>query len=963
MSLSHKPMTTFLEEVAADLYQRYGRDVSRLRILFPSRRAQLFFTDALSRQTDAPIWQPQFETIDRIMTSITGLEHGERVRLITELYNVYREFHPEEKFDKFYFWGEMLLADFDSIDKYMIDADILFSNISELKQIESDLSYITDRQWEVINRFWSVLNDDKSPSEHKKRFLKIWQSLCPIYHRFKARLRELGIAYGGMIQREAVERIAESDFVLDDGNVGYVIAGFNALSTCEKRLFDFLSKNRQTDFYWDYDNYYLNEQQEAGLFLRENRVRYPQRELFISQVDNFTVREKSLTAVATASNVLQCKYVNHLLREMIENGVPMDKRTAIVLTDENLLQPLLYSMPEGVELNVTMGLPLRQTVAYSLVERLIELQNRRRESSNGVWFHNTDVLGLLAHPYLNNLFADEAKRISAEVLKRQQVYVSREELTATPLLEKLFKPIAEWSAMSDYLLDIIAEASRSATMNDDALRREAQYLAVVAENVMQLRNSLDQCSVEITQAIYASLLRRHLQTVRIPFEGEPLQGVQIMGILETRNLDFDNVIILSMNDDNFPGSRAVSSSFIPYGLRAAYGLPTPEHHEGVYAYYFYRLIQRARNIYMVYCSQSDDKSNGEPSRYIRQLDYESGMAIRKIDFGVDINLDTTSSFSIRKEGDVRRKLERFLGEEPSALSPTALYRYVACPMRFYFASVAQIRCEEEISEEIDAPMFGTILHNAMQILYEPLLHTQSTAEAIAEITNDKIERAVDQAINDNFLHRKSATIDDYGGNILLVRDIICRYIGSGVLTYDAAHPDFRVEKLEHEVSTPFEFESGGEKKRVLFKGTADRIDTLDSGIVRVVDYKTGASHLMFEGVENLFVGTSKQRQSNIIQTLLYSMMITRSEGRTVVPALYYVRDLGREDYSPQLVEVVGSGKGKSLQTVDNYAAYAEEFESRLAATLGEIFDFDTPFTQCDDIEVCKYCDYADICRR
>ena len=956
-------MVTFIEEVAADLYRRYGREVSRLRIMFPSRRAQLFFTDALSRLTDTPIWQPQFETIDRLMTSIAGIEHGERVRLITELYNVYREFHKDEKFDKFYFWGEMLLNDFDAIDKYMIDADMLFANISDIKQLESDLSYITDRQWEVITRFWSVLNDDKDPSEHKRRFLKIWNTLCPVYHRFRERLHELGIGYGGMIQREVVERIEASDFELDDDGAQYVVAGFNALSKCEKRLFDYLAVNRTTNFYWDYDRYYLDERQEAGLFLRENLVRYPQSVTFASQIDNFSKREKNFTSVATASNVLQCKYVNGLLRQLMADGVPMDKRTAIVLTDENLLQPLLYSMPEGVELNVTMGFPLKQTVAYSLIERLIELQNRRRESSSGIWFYHTDVLGLLSHPYLCNVLGGEAMKLSREIVERQRVYVPREELAKTPMFERLFTPITEWQQMSDYLLMMIGEASRSATMSDDALRREAQYLSVVAENVMQLRNSLDQCAVEISQPIYMSLLRRHLQTVRIPFEGEPLNGVQIMGILETRNLDFDNVIILSMNDDNFPGNRTTSSSFVPYGLRAAYGLPTPEHHEGVYAYYFYRLIQRARNIYMVYCSQSDEKSSGEVSRYIRQLDYESGVPIRKVDFGVDINLGTTAPFSIAKQDDVRTKLERYLTDPEASLSPTALYRYIACPMRFYFASVAHIRGEEEIAEEIDAPMFGTILHESMRSLYEPLKTAASTAKAIAEITDEKISQAVDHAINENYLHRNHASVEDYGGNILLVRDIICRYIRTGILTYDAAHADFRVENIEHEVSTPFSFRSGEQELQVVFKGTADRIDLMDSGMVRVVDYKTGSPHLEFEGVENLFKGTSGQRQSNTIQTLLYSMMITRSEHRAVVPALYYVRDLGREDYSPQLVEVVGEGRNKSRRAVESYAAYAEEFERHLAETLGEIFDFDRPFTQCDDLDTCTYCDYADICRR
>lgn len=962
-------MTTFIEQLAADLYARYGRDISSLRILFPSRRAQLFFAEALSHLTDVPLWQPHFTSLDTLMTTVAGIEHGERVRLITELYEIYRQFHPDEKFDKFYFWGDMLLSDFDSIDKYMVDADVLFANIDDLKQIESDLSYITDKQWQVIDRFWSVLNGDPDPSLHKQRFLKVWRTLCPIYHRFRERLDELGIAYGGMVQRRAAERIACEGFQLDDGfdadgqRPRYVIAGFNALSACEKRLFDYLSVNRRTDFYWDYDNYYYKDKgQEAGLFVRENLIRYPHRPDFRPSADNFAA-QKQFTAVAAASNVLQCKYVHQLLKNMAKDagkqGSKLDKRTAIVLTDENLLSPLLYSMPEGIDLNITMGYPVRQTVAYSFVERLIELQNRRRESSGGVWFHHTDVLGLLAHPYLCDMAGDAGAALSKAIVERQQVYVPQSELRATPLLAELFASVGEWRSLSDYIIRMLALAAQS---DGDGMHREAEFLSVIADNMTMLRNSLDECRVEITLPIYASLLRRHLQTVRIPFEGKPLQGVQIMGILETRNLDFDNVIILSMNDDNFPGSRTVSSSFIPYGLRAAYGLPTPEHHEGVYAYYFYRLIQRATNIYMVYCSRSDEKSSGEASRYIRQLDYESQFEIHKIDFGVDINLGGTAPFTIAKQGETAAQLARFTDGE-ATLSPTALFRYIACPMRFYFASVAHIRCKEDMAEEIDAPMFGTILHYAMQRLYEPLRQTADTAGAIAAITAERIEREVDRAVNEKYLRREKNSNDDYGGDIIMVKEIICRYIRNGILAYDTAHPDFRIENLEHKVTTPFEFTIGDKRSEVVFQGTADRIDRLANGQIRVVDYKTGAPHLEFDGIEALFRGTGKQRLSAIIQTLLYSMMISRSENRPVCPALYYVRDIGREDYSPMLVECTGQGHGKRRVQVTDYASFSEEFERLLAETLAELFDESIPFVQCEDRDTCAYCDYRDICRR
>ena len=957
-------MTTFLEQVAADLYERFGREVSSLRIMFPSRRARLFFADALGRLSSGPLWLPHFVSIDDLMAEASGMKQGERVRLITELYNVYRRYHPDETFDKFYFWGDMLLNDFDSIDKYLVDADVLFANMADLKVMESDYSYITEQQWQALSRFWSVI-DQTRMSVHKQAFVKLWQTLGPVYRDFRAQLSELGIAYGGMIQRAAAERIAASDFELDDGHERYVIAGFNALSACEKRLFDYLKVNRDALFYWDYDDYYLEKGQEAGLFIRDNLLRYPSAADLRSR-DACFAAGKELTAVAAASNVLQCKFVSRLFADDAAGRLPSDRNTAVVLTDENLLSPLLYSIPDSVEhLNITMGFPVRQSVAYSFIERLIELQGRSTERGGEPHFYHSDVTGLLSHPYIEPALGDSGRELVRRIIDRQQVFVARSELNVTPLLESLFTLCGDWRELSDYIVAMSGKVlSIMSSDEGGSHKQEMEFLSVIADNVSMLRNSLEDCSVEIDLQVYRSLLRRHLQTVRIPFEGEPLQGLQVMGILETRNLDFDNVVILSMNDDNFPGMRSASSSFIPYALRAAYGLPTPEHHDGVYAYYFYRLIQRASRVWMVYCSQNDENSNGEPSRYIRQLDYESGIELKRIDFGADINLGESAPLVIAKRGDVAERLGRFVAEEnPAPLSPTAFFRYVVCPMRFYFASVVGIRADDEMVEEIDASMFGTILHYAMQLLYEPLVGKPDVARALASITGKDIAMAVDRAVNEKYLMRENVDEEDYGGQIILVRDIICRYIERGILAYDKAHPDFGVEHLEYKVSTPFEFESAGRRLRVLFEGKADRIDRLSSGRRRVVDYKTGVPHTEFKEFGTLFSDDNRREYSAVIQTLLYSMMLSHSEGCGVVPALYYVRNIGNEDASPDLVETFGGRDRSQHRHVLDYGAGAETFERGLAGVLSEMFDPARPFVQCDDPKSCQYCDYSDICRR
>lgn len=948
-------MQGFLDEVAARLYARYGEKLADKALLFPSRRARLFFTDALSHIVKGPIWQPQWVTIDDLMSEISELRVGERIRLITELYKVYSAYH-QESFDKFYFWGDMLLTDFDTIDKYRIDADMLFRNIGDLKELEADISYLTPDQLDIIRSFWSSFGKETDLSEEKRRFLAIWKTLGPIYHEFRNRLKTLGIAYNGMVQRTAADRLQEGRFTFPKKR-HYIIAGFNALSECEKKLFDFLATNAETDFYWDYDSYYTSHsEQEAGMFVRENIVRFPARDA-ISH--NNMQNEKQLTAIATISNAVQCKYVNHILHQLAEK-TPLDKRTAIVLTDESLLLPLLYALPvEANEVNVTMGYPLRSTLVYTFIERLIELQSHGRTNKNGhTAFYHADVTGLLSHPFVMEHDADATVARQEQIIRERRITIDADWLGTTDLLKRIFRPVNTWSDLSDYLFDILDGIAHTPCAGSDA-RQRIEFLSVAASEIVKLRNSLDNCDIELSTEIYASLLRRHLQTLRIPFEGEPLRGLQIMGILETRNLDFDHVIILSMTDDNFPGNRLAQSSFIPYNLRAAYDLPTPEHHEGVYAYYFYRLIQRAKSVHMLYCSHADDKSTGEPSRYIRQLDYESGFPIHKIEVGVDVNLAESSAITVAKDAGIMRRLARFTDpENPATLSPTAFFRYVACPLRFYFASIARLKPDDELTEEVDAPMFGTILHTAIQQLYSRIeneTHPGNTLKAL--LRTDEIARAVEAAINENYLRDRTATTLDYTGNLLLIKDIITRYLRGGVLPYDAAHDSFTIIGLEEKIAYGFPFPTSDGEQVMKFSGIADRIDRLDDGTLRVVDYKTGTPHLEFKGLDSLFHGTGKQRLSNIVQTLLYAMMLFHSHRMDAVPTLYYVRAINRPDYSPLLEDKETGINGAP------YSFYQEPFENLVRETLTEIYNSEIPFRQCEDLDTCTFCDFKTICKR
>ena len=948
---------TFLAEVAEKLYERYGDEISSLTLVFPSRRARLFFSDALSELITKPIWQPQYISMDDIMCEASSLEVGEKILLITELYKIYSQYHPSESFDKFYFWGEMLLGDFDLIDKYMIDANLLFRNIYDLKELEADLSYLTPEMRQIINSFWSNFSDTDALSDEKRKFLAIWLSLAPIYNAFQCRMEEMKIGYTGKIYRSAATNI-ESGVSYPDTSRHYVFIGFNALSESEKRVLKYLNNNCECDFFWDYDNYYTSQpEQEAGGFLRKNIKLFPP----TAEVthDNFLKIKKQIQSISTVSNAVQCKYVEHLLRE-ISPELKFDKRTAIVLTDESLLMPLLYSLPEQIQgnINVTMGYPLRQTTAYSFIERLIELQKNCRNNADTASFYHIDVTGILSHPYIIETLGNEARNRYKQVIKERLIRVDQTLFEGVKLLETIFSKTDNYESLSKYLLDVISAISElDLTQENRSLK--LSYLATVANAITEIGNCLKKCDIEINTTTYTSLLRRHLQTIRIPFSGEPLQGLQVMGILETRNIDFDNVIILSMNDDNFPGSMSGSSSFIPYNLRAAYGIPTPEHHESLHAYYFYRLIQRAKRVDMLYCSHADEKSTGEQSRYIYQLDFESPYRPIRSNIGVDIAVMERANNTIEKSGEVLRELERFVsGEEKKILSPSAFSNYVACPMKFYFASIAKLKNPDELTEDVDSSMFGTILHDAMEILYSPLVGIENPAAQLQQISHKQIENAVTESINKNYLNRKDNSSEGYTGQLMLVKRIITKYISQGIIPYDIAHNNFALMHVEREIDSHIEIDGN---RSIRIGGRADRIDSLNNGMIRVVDYKTGEKHFDFASVESLFEGKMRNKLKNILQTLIYSKVLRDNFKRDVQPALYFARYIHNKEYSPLL-----NTKQDKQKIEVSYNMVAEEFEDALKSKLNELFDYSIPFERCPDQEsnaICTYCDFKILCNR
>ena len=949
-------MKKFLTETAETLWKQYGDGISDLHIIFPGKRARLFFNEALlSIVGGRPLWQPRYLSMDDLVRSLTPLETGDRLRLVAELYKICNRYHPEP-FDRFFRWGEMLLADFDTLDKYLIDAGALYANISDLRDIEDRFGGLfagNDEAMALVRGFWTALDRRGVQSVEQQQFLKIWRSLFRIYTEYKARLRELGIGYSGMIYRDVAESLDPAAPERDgrfDGRT-FCFVGFNALNACEQRLFAYLKETGAGRFYWDYDNYfYRSEEQEAGRFIRRNVARFgDDAPAGAFDRDNF-LKTKEIEAVATPSDVLQCKALYRELEEIYARQGFVDKETAIVLTDESLLLPVLHSIPPVVgQLNVTMGYPLSDTVPYILLERLLQLQSHVREGC----FAQADVAGILAHPYVAERASSAARTVAERIETWQTVWVPPDYFAENDLLRSIFRPVARVEQMQEYIETVFSGLGAVASDSEEARERK-EFIFTLLDHVIRLGNTIRACDIGLPMGIYIALLRQSLAGCRVPYEGEPLSGLQIMGILETRNLDFDNVILLSLTDDTFPGNRE-GSSYVPFNLRQAFGLPTPQDHEAMYAYYFYRLIARCRRLTMMYSSAADDRRTGEQSRYIYQLEYESPHRVERANVNLRIDYRPVEPIRIEKSPDILRRLENL------EFYPSKLNRYIDCPLKFYFADVERLEAPERTDGEITHLDVGNTLHRAMELLYGPLVGLPEAAARIAELTPERLTGAVERAMVD-MLGDRGRQIE-LSGRMLLLRNVVRRYVEQ-IVRYDAQQGGlFVVEGLERKVKHRFVLGD----RRVVLAGVADRIDRLGDGALRIVDYKSGGDKMDFSSVEGLFSNEKVTRDGEltyeahngaVLQTLLYGLVFGEAERAVVAPALYAARKMGAPDFSPF---PVSRGEEGCVEWLDPELQTA--LLSKLSILFDSMFDPSVPFSQTKYDQSCAFCNFRTICRK
>ena len=959
-------MESFLKLVAADLYKHTEGNLAHTAVVFPNKRAGLFFNEYLAQESDSPIWSPAYVSISELFRSLSPWEVGDPVKLVCELYKIFRrETQSTETLDDFYFWGEMLISDFDDADKNRVDTDKLFSNLQDLRNIMDDYTFIDDEQEEAIRQFFQNFSIERRTAL-KERFISLWNVLGNIYKGFRESLASQNIAYEGMMYRHVIEHLDVDKLPYEK----YIFVGFNVLNKVEHTLFTQLKDAGKAVFYWDYDEFYMKENRqavthEAGEFIRRNLRDFPSPlsgELF----KNLS-KPKEVHYIASSTENAQARYLPQWIRN---NLTTPEKETAVVLCNEALLQPVLHSLPAEVKhVNITMGFPLSQTPVYSFLIALLELHTHGFNFKSGRYTFQS-VVTLLKHPYTRQL-TGQAELLEKELTRNNRFYPLPGELGKDEFLTRLFTPLSGnlnlCIRLSETLQQVasIYQANTSGTEDTDAfnqLYRESLFKAYTTIN--RFRTLIEEDELTVQSETFRRLLVKVLSATNIPFHGEPAIGMQVMGVLETRNLDFRHLVLLSVNEGQLPKSGG-DSSFIPYNLRKAFGMTTIEHKIAVYAYYFYRLLQRAERITLIYNTSSDGLNRGEWSRFMLQFLIEWPHPITRQFLEAGQSPQGTSSITVEKTPDVMRQMQSLFDvrANPKAkFSPSALNYYLDCPLKFYYRYVAGLSAPDEVSAEIDSATFGSIFHYAAEHIYKDLTTHGKVInkEALETLLRNevKLQDYVDTAFKKLFFNVPQNEKPEYNGVQLINSAVIARYLKQ-LLQNDLRYAPFTFIASEMEVDEPIDIQTPKGVIKSHIGGIIDRMDSKD-GTLRIVDYKTGGDADTPPHVESLFI-PDKKRSNYVFQTFLYAAIMCRKQPTMkIAPALLYIHRAATETYSP----VIQMGEPrKPKEAVEDFSKYEKEYRERLQGLLEEIFNPEKSFTQTEIIEKCTYCDFKALCKR
>ena len=1013
-------MTPFLKLVADDLYEKLGGNFQDTCIIFPNKRASLFFNEYLwSNSEGKTMWTPEYTSISELFAGLSELTVGDPIYLVIKLWEVYKEkMQPTKTLDQLYSLMETMLSDFQDIDNNLVEPSKLFLNIADLKEM-TDFSFLEEEQRKAIEQFFGqsthwATSDAQSETPLKSHFITLWNRLTDIYETYQKALlitEEEPMVYEGMLKRRVIEMLTGKDEEArkraDERLTAktYVMVGFNVLNKTELELFRYIKQHRDTKFYWDYDTAYTTSHQpstiqtkyEAGQFILEN-IRVLGNEFAGRDFFNNMKKPKEITFIQSPTENAQTRYIDEWIKSQqsaanyqlstinSQLSTPQWRESAVILCNENLLQPVLHSIGKVDAINVTMGYPLAETPIYSLVLALMELQVHGRTAS-GAWRYKY-VSAVLKHSFIQKLVGEGCHEKLRELSKNNVVFPNAERFADNDILRRIFTP-ATGKELTTYLAEIISMVGHS---YQDAFDKEDFTLQIYKESIFVAYTVVNRihtlfepahAALAVSDEMLARLIRQLMGQATIPFHGEPAVGLQVMGLLETRNLDFRNVIMLSVNEGQIPkGDKR--ASLIPYTLRAAYGMTTIEREVSLYAYYYYRLLQRAERITLLYNSSTEGGNKGEMSRFMLQTLAEKdelfaeGQEIALRAFTAASETKAVEPISVKKDADVMAKLhERFDAEH--ILSPSAINTYMKCPLKFYLNYVAGLRPEDEVSDDVDKPMFGTIFHDAMHHLYLPYegkpFHSDDVRALAAD--DNHILQVLNNAIAVNLFHQP--TLPTLNGTQLINRHVIKKFI------LNQLEADARMaEELESQggywqiISQEQQYNSQLSTINYQLKigGIIDRLDLLHTpqgDRIRIVDYKTSSKPHSAKTVEELFDPDKCAGNYHILQTLYYCKVLADApqlgKAHRLVPALMYcAKDYGN-NYSG-IVKLSPSADEKKEEIADYQTQYADTFSALLTAKIDEIFtpyqDDATPhgtFTQCANEDNCAYCDFLSLCQR
>ena len=959
-------MQAFLDKTAEYIVENYHNNLDNICFVLPNRRAGLFLKKHLAKRLNKTIWSPSIFSIEDFVVELSGLNIIDPVYLQFELYEVHKEVEggKAQEFNEFLNWGQVLIYDFNEIDLSLVDPEQIFS-------------YLTDTKAMVL---W---NPNGEPlTDFETRYLHFYNSLKRYYYRLVEKLLEKQKVYQGLAYRKLSEQIEEKIENIPWKKV--VFAGFNALTASEEKIIFTLKDFGKADLLWESDRYYLdNKIQEAGTFIRKYKNKIGENS-FNWIGNHFANEEKKITIISVPQNIGQVKTTGKLLEEIAVKDEELEK-TAVVLNDETLMLPLLNSIPAKInKFNLTLGLQLKYTPLFRLIEGFFIMNENTlkfdKTGEKSLRLYYKDIIKILEHPYIKSIIEGDGQQntddfIIDKIKKSNKIFFSFEELKSDyfysekKLSEDLlnfFEPAGNNPGVAiDKIvklfkimkISLISEKSLSTEQNSvGSGSLELEYLFYFSRVFRKLKNILSEYPYLKEINTLREIFNQIVKSTTIPFYGEPLHGLQIMGMLETRTLDFENIIMLSVNEDMIPSGKA-ANSFIPFEIKREFKLPTIKEKNAVFAYHFYRILQRAKNVYLLHNTESGEMGGGDKSRFISQIQYELPKYNSKISIEERVLSLTTlkesyvDSIEIPKTKDILNTLN---SQAISGFSPSALNTYRNCSLQFYFKYVAGIKETEEVEETIEATTLGTVVHDVLRELYAPFVNKSVSTDDI-KLMHQKVEVLLKNSFKKYF---ESGEVN-YGKNLLIVKVsnlFIKNFLKKEetLLNSKANSGNFLIIKnLENEFISNLIINNNSGEFDIKLRGTIDRVDKINNSI-RIIDYKTGKveqKDLKFKDWDDL---QEESKLDKCFQLLFYSYIYSKSTGTEndrIIPGIISFRNI-----SSGFMNVLYQNQPVTGESID-------DFEIVLKQILSNIYNIELAFRQTEHPDNCEYCPFTIVCKR